>query len=545
MLGKLSYLLNLKPVSRGTSHCHFRWARSIHDAEQRVIFIRETIQNTKENIVEIKANEGSLLDSDKTTTALKKKLISCMREGRLDEALEIYEQAAQNNFFKPQILILMIRILLDPEIHSLNPLLTKEVRLAKAFEILKIQESLQDANEALTGTYAVIIRGLIDLNAPDKIAHSQLLIDKMKAKNLRITARILEPILKLACEEGNLQLGFEAWERMKEDEVYIHEKQHLHMLRLCASKCPGRISEILEHMKESFSSHGKQASYFTDRTEVENQLDIFSDIFNGLECQIRGHVVRLNADNYCPACKSTPQNVRLTVNEKKTLRTSLLKTVAKVCDRFSAKSCLQLGKFARFLDSKGPENVTAIIDGANIAYIGHHLQGSSLFKPQQIDTLCSKLEEEGLRVLIVLPARYTHKSILKKHPNLKMDETLDMFKRWNEEEKLYLTPVNVNDDWFWLYAGVAFDDSNPLVVTNDKMRDHHHLLPFREFLKFEETQVARIEVVADAFDPKNLVKPSSISKHIQEFSPGKWHIPNLMDPAKREWFCLDLGQHVS
>ena len=33
----------------------------------------------------------------------------------------------------------------------------------------------------------------------------------------------------------------------------------------------------------------------------------------------------------------------------------------------------------------------------------------------------------------------------------------------------------MNDDWFWLYAGVAAttNNANSIIISNDQMRDHH------------------------------------------------------------------------
>ena len=44
---------------------------------------------------------------------------------------------------------------------------------------------------------------------------------------------------------------------------------------------------------------------------------------------------------------------------------------------------------------------------------------------------------------------------------------------WKARRLLYTTPRGMNDDWFWLYAGVAStqgDRRHSIVVSNDQMR---------------------------------------------------------------------------
>ena len=50
----------------------------------------------------------------------------------------------------------------------------------------------------------------------------------------------------------------------------------------------------------------------------------------------------------------------------------------------------------------------------------------------------------------------------------------------------------MNDDWFWLYACLSESKSGrqPLVITNDMMRDHHFkLLSQNAFLNWREEHV--------------------------------------------------------
>ena len=50
-------------------------------------------------------------------------------------------------------------------------------------------------------------------------------------------------------------------------------------------------------------------------------------------------------------------------------------------------------------------------------------------------------------------------------------------------------PKQMNDDWFWLYAGVVSTTANSssIIISNDQMRDHHfQMLSMKHFLKWRE-----------------------------------------------------------
>eukprot|EP01047_Picozoa_sp_COSAG01_P002952 COSAG01_NODE_83_length_27807_cov_20.014581_13_plen_50_part_00 len=46
--------------------------------------------------------------------------------------------------------------------------------------------------------------------------------------------------------------------------------------------------------------------------------------------------------------------------------------------------------------------------------------------------------------------------------------------------------MQMNDDWFWLYAGVVATITNPnsIIVSNDQMRDHHFNMLSMKYVVF-------------------------------------------------------------
>lgn len=156
-----------------------------------------------------------------------------------------------------------------------------------------------------------------------------------------------------------------------------------------------------------------------------------------------------------------------------------------------------------------------------------------------IDTAVQALRRRGFqKPLIVLHVRHVE-------PHNLFPEAQAIVDRWRNEGLLYTTPAGVNDDLCWLYAAIhatsPTDDVRPiavvgngeqkkrvLILTNDKMRDHHFRLlspkPFvtwrdRHQLKFKcERRDNQTHIV--------LMEPDKFTRCIQnDPSRGAWHVP--------------------
>ena len=93
--------------------------------------------------------------------------------------------------------------------------------------------------------------------------------------------------------------------------------------------------------------------------------------------------------------------------------------------------------------------------------------------------------------------------------------------RWRDKKVLYTTPPKMNDDWFWLYAGVWSSaqrgGASLVMVSNDQMRDHHmQMLSTRNFLKWRERHWVNFHFdERDKNAPPSFVFPSKFSIRMQ------------------------------
>ena len=145
----------------------------------------------------------------------------------------------------------------------------------------------------------------------------------------------------------------------------------------------------------------------------------------------------------------------------------------------------QFEYFKSWIGRNFPRGVDFIIDGANVGYFGRRPPKDRL-SFEQIDRVIQAVNEMGgKQVLLILHQRH-----FKRLP----DRDSRLVDSWKRNRILYQTPHRMNDDWFWLYAAIYSSQfiQQPLVITNDQMRDHHfQMLSQRCFLKWRERHVVR------------------------------------------------------
>jgi hypothetical protein len=103
----------------------------------------------------------------------------------------------------------------------------------------------------------------------------------------------------------------------------------------------------------------------------------------------------------------------------------------------------------------------------------------------------------------------------------------------------------MNDDWFWLYAGVLSTTSNSssIIISNDQMRDHHfQLLSMKHFLKWRERHWVNFEFFdRDRNTRPTFDFPTAFSIRMQPLD-GHWFFPvSSMHRLLRYVLCKEGG----
>ena len=102
-----------------------------------------------------------------------------------------------------------------------------------------------------------------------------------------------------------------------------------------------------------------------------------------------------------------------------------------------------------------------------------------------------------------------------------------------KELDIYFTPYKMNDDWFFIWAGISNPES--FVVTNDLLRDHIFKISEENIISntlstWISNNVIKYELVRGEY---LMIYPKEYSVKIQLIS-GIWHIPL----SNNKWLCL-------
>ena len=135
-------------------------------------------------------------------------------------------------------------------------------------------------------------------------------------------------------------------------------------------------------------------------------------------------------------------------------------------------------RFLKYLEErKAPIDV--VVDGANVGYYEQNFSGAPKHVSYiQIDWVVDTLRKQGKSVLLVMHSRHFSPKLLPR----KFQPIVD---KWIKDGVLYQTPPGMDDDWFWMH--IALTRPGTLMVTNDRLRDHHfQLMSPRCFLRWRE-----------------------------------------------------------
>ena len=226
-----------------------------------------------------------------------------------------------------------------------------------------------------------------------------------------------------------------------------------------------------------------------------------------------------------------------------------------------------LKDFSQWLDSRDGCPYTAIVDGANVAYFGW-----GKINVHQLHHMVAALKKQGESPLVVFPQKYTRRKFHLRQGMMQVlqDEELELLERLKENDEMYVVPPMCLDDMYWMLASVSnqtvstegvsidvaknnkegrFPGLRPIVISNDKMRDHKmDLLDERSFRRWACSHIVNYnftEYIEDQQEEREISFHAAdiFSDEIQgnECPDGgmSWHFPvSEWDASER--FCIRL-----
>jgi len=195
----------------------------------------------------------------------------------------------------------------------------------------------------------------------------------------------------------------------------------------------------------------------------------------------------------------------------------------------NSKHWHQFEKFKNSIEQDG--GAEAVIDGANVMHYG---QRQGILSYGQLDRLIRSLEDEGLKVRVVL-SRW--------RANVKDASAASCVNRWKKDGKLYISPTGFDDDFCWLWIALYSTKffSKTYIITNDLMKDFAwdlHEYPF--FFHWLHSTLVRFrtrkdkDITLDREDIEKMREEKSKELEHEEDEKGKQTLPCQSQEALRK-----------
>uniref|UniRef100_A0A7S2KRS3 Uncharacterized protein n=1 Tax=Leptocylindrus danicus TaxID=163516 RepID=A0A7S2KRS3_9STRA len=272
----------------------------------------------------------------------------------------------------------------------------------------------------------------------------------------------------------------------------------------------------------------------------------------------------------CPVSDASLRLIKLDKEQRKRLHDGLIDLSIEQYMEFNQRrnvtkedsqiAATELKKFAEWLNTREGRPFTAVIDGANAAYLGQNFHQGK-FNYYQIEFLVRALESMNEYPVVVLPAKYTEKNFNINIAGWKqqaLEEKEEAVINWlHERGQLYIVPAGCLDDYYWMLASISdqeastggksmdvdtkqaqaegrFPGTRPMLLSNDLMRDHRlELFEPRLFRRWTASYIVNYNFTAfvddECIDPEiGFSTPEFFSREIQ-CNPSRedtaWHFP--------------------
>ena len=345
-------------------------------------------------------------------------------------------------------------------------------------------------------TYSQIVKFMTLTNYLDE---SVEYLTNFTDNNIPIKLRTIKPIIELSERNNRTNLLSKLLDIIQSYNIILDYTEYSNILSL-AKTCPLIYDHIFDNMT----------------------INVISEpILTSLKIRYSNYtIVRAGIiDKRCSNCKFNLKSIGLSKLESLQLLTEL---------QTSVNIAKNHRLFDKYIKTIKHNNVSVVIDGANIGYYNRRpdLGGQLSFK--QIDRMANYFIKQGKKPLIFLHHRHFINNV-----SYLDNQIIDS---WKKMGIIYITPKGLNDDWYWLYFSINLMNhiDNSLLVTNDNMCDHlFQIFTEKIFNKWKERVLVRYSF--DGINPI-LELPSSYSI-IKQTNQGSIHIP-YNEMGLVNWLCI-------
>ena len=247
---------------------------------------------------------------------------------------------------------------------------------------------------------------------------------------------------------------------------------------------------------------------------------VFTNIYNGV----------------CVNCNNIIKNNVISIDDRKNIMCMISKKIQSISYRHINNQLISdyerqniNTKWLEFINILDNNKFDIIVDGANLGYTNSK-ENNNINIKFILNIINNIIINTNKKILLILHQRHTQKIKQLIIPNNIINNLL-----------IYITPNNVNDDWFWLYASIH---SVSYIISNDQSRDHGCMVAYQNEIK-KWNQVYQIPInINDKFNPNYLY---SVINSINTINPGifinndKLHIVVNSNNTSSNCICVDIN----
>ena len=360
-----------------------------------------------------------------------------------------------------------------------------------------------------------------------------------RQKNIKFQESLYATIIKSYCSYLEVDKSEKFLTFMKENNIKLKQRTYTHFITMYDKLCNyDRLFQIYDETKlynikllsidyitliNSFFKEGSKEKITKLFQDIENNdiyfnechINLLKQIFKNNNLLFSSSII--TKDGFCEVNKCNLKPIDVTHNDR-------IEMMVYLDIQISDSKLKLFKKFKHWLYNHSHINI--VIDGANIGYFNNRPNKGNSINFKQIENVRTELTKMGHNVVIILHKR--HIKEMSKFQKI-------LYCNWIKNNQIYLTPIGLNDDIFWLYISLY---SSAYIVTNDRMRDHHFNIGHNKIVKWKKKNIINYEIIQRNFPKFSF--PKKYSETFQNINKYLYFFPFTIGENELHWFFTKI-----
>ena len=410
----------------------------------------------------------------------------------------LYEQNHDKNFTEIFLLFKQLNNNFDKNVFNLFLIYSRNIDDINLIIKYCIDNSIK-FNESM---YATIIKSYCNHL---EVVNSEKFLIKMKENNIKLKQRTYTHFIKMYHQLDDYEKMINLYHEISSKNIKLEQYDYIPYFTTFIKYQDFKIVHaILKQLENNFAIFDTQ------------YLNLFKKIF--IQKNIKFLSTNISDNGLCEINKYKLKPLDISPQER-------INCMITIDLQIPNKKLLHFQKFKQWLSTDKLSKNNIIIDGANIGYFNNRPGKGNKINFSQIQTIKQQLEELNYNVIIILHQRHCDKM------NKKQTK---IYKSW--ENNVFLTPIGINDDLFWLYASLLL---SAYIITNDRMRDHKLSISYDKMSIWKKKYIITYDIIQNKFQ---LNFPKKYSQTIQNIN-NTWYIPFYNENKTITWYFIQFNKN--